>query len=256
MTSFAQDLRIIKSLTIRDLMGRFGRQHLGFVWTILEPMILTAGVMLLWSMIKEPEVHGVPVVEFVMTGYMPLTLWRHLTGPMARILRNNSSLLYHQSISILHILLARVVLEFLSVTVALIVIYFVVVSTGIVNAMENPALVLCAWLLGGCYFSGLGLIIGGLTEIWDPAEKFVQPMQYLALPISGVFFMVDWLPKFGRDILLFNPSVHYFEMFRAGFLGSSFPTYFSVFYLASAALFMNIVGFSIASGVGDRVSSQ
>ena len=60
--------RIIYSLILRDLLARFGRRNLGFVWTVLEPMLLTTGVMMVWSLIKEPIIHGVPVAAFVMTG--------------------------------------------------------------------------------------------------------------------------------------------------------------------------------------------
>jgi capsular polysaccharide transport system permease protein len=82
---------VITALIVRDMMVRFGRHHLGFVWTVLEPMILTAGVMLIWSLIKEPIIHGIPVIVFVLTGYMPLTLWRHLTNPMVKIFRANAA---------------------------------------------------------------------------------------------------------------------------------------------------------------------
>src|ERR1700742_4601347 len=116
--TISKQLSVLQALMIRDMRGRFGRNHLGFVWTILEPMILCAGVMLVWSMIKESSIHGIPIVAFVLTGYMPLTLWRHLTGPLVKILRNNSGMLYHRPISHVDILLARCVLEFLSTTVA------------------------------------------------------------------------------------------------------------------------------------------
>ena len=57
---------VFRALIIRDLMGRIGRNHLGFVWTILEPMILCVGVMLVWSMIGESMIHGIPVLAFVL----------------------------------------------------------------------------------------------------------------------------------------------------------------------------------------------
>ncbi|MEA2741427.1 MAG: capsular polysaccharide transport system permease protein, partial [Acetobacteraceae bacterium] len=74
MSRLRSHFDVFYALIIRDLMTRFGRQHLGFVWTILEPMILCTGVMFVWSFIHDPLIHGMPVVELVFTGYMPLTL--------------------------------------------------------------------------------------------------------------------------------------------------------------------------------------
>ena len=100
-------LTVIRALITRDLMTRFGRNNLGFVWTVVEPMILCTGVMILWSLIRAPMYHGVPVIVFVLTGYMPLTMWRHTTNPLIRLLRNNGALLYHRPISHADLIVAR-----------------------------------------------------------------------------------------------------------------------------------------------------
>lgn len=246
-------LNTIRALIIRDLMTRFGRHHLGFIWTVLEPMILCSGVMLIWSAIKEPIIHDVPIVTFVLTGYMPLTLWRHLTNPMTRILRANVSLLYHHPVAHFDIMLARTILEFLSTTAALLLIYFFVVAVGIVQPINDAGLTLAAWLFTGWYYGAIGMLIGAWTEYWEPAEKFIQPVQYLALPLSGVFFMVDWLPSYAQKVMLLNPSVHCFEMFRAGFLGESIPTHYDPWYLAESSMVMTILAAAVVYHVRDRI---
>ena len=43
--------------------------------------------------------------------------------------------------------------------------------------------------------------------------------------ISGVFFMVDWLPASVRELILWVPMVHGNEMVRHGFFGSVVTTY-------------------------------
>jgi capsular polysaccharide transport system permease protein len=204
-------------------------------------------------MIKEPIIHGVPVVAFVMTGYMPLTLWRHLQNPMIRILRSNASLLYHQPVSHVHLMLARLFLEFFSTTAALFVIYFVVTAFGIIAPVEDPGLALAAWLLSAWYFGALGIAISALTEYWEPAEKFIQPAQYLQLPLSGVFFMLDWLPDYAQKLLLWNPSVHCFEMFRAGFFGEAVTTHYDPAYLATFSAVIMVGAAGIVHHVRDRV---
>lgn len=246
-------LRITYALVVRDMMTRFGRHHLGFVWTVLEPMILTTGVMLVWSVIKEPLIHGIPVITFVLTGYMPLTLWRHLTNPMPRILRDNSALLYHRPISHVQIIVSRSILEFLSTSTALLIVYFVVTSLGFVRPTENWGLAILAWGFTAWYFGAMGLVIGAITEFWEPAEKFVPAIQYLALPISGTFFMSDWLPDSARRLLLLNPSVHCFEMFRAGVLGDGITTHYDWHYLASVSAIMSVFGIVSIVAVRERI---
>lgn len=246
-------LNVLQALIIRDLVTRFGRRHLGFVWTILEPMILCTGVMFIWSFIHAPFIHGMSVVELVFTGYMPLTLWRHMTNPQALILHKNINLLYHRPISHAHIMLARSFLEFLSTTGAALVIYFMLTAVDLIEPIEHPDLVLAGWLYTGWYYGAMGLLIGALTEYWEIAEKFIQPFNYLMLPLSGVFFMVDWMPSYAQKLLLLNPSIHCFEIIRAGFAGEAFTTHYDVAYLTASSVAMTIFGAIAVYHVRDSV---
>jgi capsular polysaccharide transport system permease protein len=253
MTAVISNFQIFRALIIRDLMVRFGRHSLGFVWTIVEPMILCTGVMVIWSFIHEPIIHGIPIIAFIFTGYMPLTLWRHLTNTMGRILRSNVNLLYHRRVSHVHLILTRSILEFLSTTAAIAVIYFVLTSTGIIKPIVDYGLVLAGWLYVAWYFGSMGVLIGAMTEVWEPSEKFIQPFAYLQLPISGTFLMVDWLPDYAQRLILLNPSVHCFEMFRGGFFGPSIATHYDVWYITAWSAFLSFVAAAALYRVRDRI---
>jgi capsular polysaccharide transport system permease protein len=256
MTAILRQSEIIYALIVRDMMVRFGRQNLGFVWAILEPMILTTGVMLIWSLIKEPIIHGVPIIAFVMTGYLPLTLSRHLTNSMIGLLHNNISLFYHAQISQVTIIVARLILEFLSSSLALLVIYFIVVSTGMIAPVADPGLALAGWLLAAWHFAMVGVLQSVAIAYWEPLEKFVQPYQYLQLPISGVFFMVDWMPTYAQKLLLWNPTVHCYEMFRAGFFGEEVVTHYDVSYLVLVTLGLSMVAIFALLHVREHVTDH
>jgi capsular polysaccharide transport system permease protein len=150
-------------------------------------------------------------------------------------------------------MLARGFLEFVSTTAALIVIYFVVTATGVVEPMVDPGLTLAAWLFTAWYFAAGGLLLGAVTEFWEPVEKFIQPAMYLQLPLSGVFFMVDWLPSYAQKWLLLNPCVHCVEMFRAGFFGDAVTTHYDPMYLTAASLVMTVLAAAAISHVRNHI---
>jgi capsular polysaccharide transport system permease protein len=212
------------------MMMRYGRGNIGFLWVVLEPMILTVGVMGVWSIIKQPLEHGVQILSLVLTGYMPLTLWRHLTNAGVFVFRRNIGLLYHRNISLIDTLMAQALLEFAGTTTALTVVTAVLLATGLIDPPRDIGLVAAAWALMGFYALGASLIIAVLTEYSDTAERFIQPYQYLMLPLSGTFFMVEWLPTLGQTLIWYNPSVHCFEMFRAGFFGEEVKTHYAAWY--------------------------
>ncbi len=250
---FAVQARIIGALVVRDMMRRYGRSNLGFLWVVLEPMLLTAGVMALWSAIKSPYDHGVAVITIVLTGYMPLTLYRHVTGLGVHALSQSMPFLYHRHISLFDVILARVFLEFIATSGALLVVYFVLLAFGLVDAIYDPGLALLGWSLMGLLSFGLCVLFAVLTEIFESAEKFVQPFQYLQMPMSGCFFMVDWVPKKAQTLLWYNPTVHCYEMFRAGYYGPSVATHYTVWYPLLAGFLMVAIGLSLFNTARDHL---
>jgi len=242
MQAIRQHTTNIHALIIRDMMVRFGRDNLGFLWTILEPMILCSGVLVIWSNIHSATVHGVPVIGFVLTGYMPLTLWRHMTNSIMRIISNNSGLLYHARLSHFDLIFARLILEFISTTAALTVIYGVLLAVGLAEPVQDWGLLLAAWIFTGWLHAGLGLLLSTAVELYEWVDRFIQPLQYLMLPLSGVFFTVDWLPSYAQRLSVWNPAVNCFEMFRAGYFGESVTTHYHVAYIAAWSFALSMSG--------------
>jgi capsular polysaccharide transport system permease protein len=212
------------------MVVRYGRENIGFAWLMVEPMILTVGVMSLWVVMKPPYEHGVQIVSLVLTGYMPLTLFRHITAAQVKMMQFSSSLLYHRHVTIWDTLVSRTIMEFGGTTIALLVIYGILLAFGQILPVQDWRLVITAWLLIGFLAFSIGACFAALTELSEASERFVQTYQYLQVPLSGAFFMVDWTPSQVQKILLYNPLIHGFEMFRAGFFGLAIPTHYDPLY--------------------------
>lgn len=232
--------RTIHALIVRDMMMRYGRDNIGFVWFILEPMILTVGVMAVWSLMGH-ESKGVKVVEVVLTGYMPLTLWRHLTNTVVGIYRNSVGMLFHRRVTPLDLVLARQALEIIGTTAALFIVYLTLVSAGFIGELQRLDLILLGWLMMAWIGTAFGALLACWTEKYEVAERFIQPFQYLNLPISGCFFFVDWLPVWAQHLILYHPLVHCYEVFRAGYFGDTVVTHYDVPYFAVCTFVMSFL---------------
>lgn len=223
--------RVIRALMIRDMMSRYGRENIGFLWLIVEPIFLIAGVIVLWSLMKGTVTHGVSVVAFTLTGYSMLTLWRHIVARGTHCLRLNVGLLFHQNVRIIDTVLAMILMETISTFISFLFCYLLLYLLGIVGVVYDPLLLITAWLLMSLFVGGLVMIIGGITEMSKPVERMIQPVMYFTLPLTGAFSMASWLPEKAREFVLLFPMVHAMEMFRAGFLGPTLKFYYDPLYL-------------------------
>jgi capsular polysaccharide transport system permease protein len=244
--------KYIYALLVRDMIMRYGRGNIGFTWVVLEPMILTAGVLIIWPVMGASK-YGIKIVELVFTGYMLLTLWRHITNNAVNLFRNSASLLYHRRVTLLDIVIARQGLEFIGASTALVAIWVVLYNVGAAAEIQRPDLLLGGWFLMGWIAIACAMILAALTEVSQLAERFIQPFQYLNIPISGAFFLVDWLPPWGQKLILYHPLVHSYELFRAGYFGSSVITHYDVAYAVAWAFGLSFLGILAVNGIRSRV---
>ena len=250
----ATQIRSLEALMVRDLMVRFGRGNLGFLWLLVEPMLLTTGVLFIWSLAKGDQGdHGVGVAFIVFSGYMPITLWRHMTNNAIFGLRRNGSLLYHRHITLLDTFVSRMLLEFAGTTTALIFIAAVLIGFGLLEPIVNYRTMTIAWLVLAIYSFGGALVICVLTEYSEIWERFIGPFQYLMLPLSGCFFMVDWLPTPAQQLIWYNPITHCFEAFRDGLMGDAVTTHYELWYPLAWGIALIAIGLRMVDVVRDRI---
>jgi capsular polysaccharide transport system permease protein len=86
----AAQLRVIVALMIREGQAQYSTETLGFFWVIAEPLTLTCGVILLWSLTNRDAAHGnVSVVAMALSAYTHIQLWRLGVLPCLNIIKNS-----------------------------------------------------------------------------------------------------------------------------------------------------------------------
>ncbi len=245
--------RIIWALSLREVVTRYGRDNLGFLWVIGEPLLFCVAVSGMWSVIRPGNEHGLKVVAFTVTGYMPLLLVRHVLQHGMYALRVNAPLLYHRQISVLHLFVARSIVEVVGVTFAFIVIGAILIPFDLLELPLNLGLVYAGWFLLAWIGFGLALIFGALFELFEPIERFVTVITYLMVPLSGAFYMAAWIPSPYRAYVLMIPFVNTEEMVRGGFFGPAVHVYFDIPYTIGWALGLTLLGLILSTFVRSRV---
>jgi len=227
---------------IREAMSRYGHQSLGFFWLMGEPLLLTCGVTALWTMTRQTHGYGVDVIPFALTGYSMITLWRQVVFRSMRAMHHNVGLVFHANVRFFDILVARGLLETIGILAAFFIAYVPLALFGFMEPIRDPLLLFGGWFMTAWFSFGVGLIVSSLTEISDAVERFIHPIMYITIPVTGTFYMVYWLPEKVRYIALWSPLVHGSEMFRAGVLPADVPTEFNAMFLFWCCLGLTAVG--------------
>lgn len=249
-------LEIVRALMLRELITRYGREGLGFLWVIGEPLIFCLGVVMMWNLIRPEYEHGIRLGPMVMTGYMALLLLRHQISFSLSALQANTGLLHHRRIAVLHLYASRNALEFLGTTAAFLVVYLLLGILGEAPAPSDWSLLFGGWLLLALMGTGLALIFSGLALRYGFMERIVPLLTYALIPMSGAFFMASWLPEAARRIYLMIPLPHAVEMIRAGVFGPFVETHYNGPYALAWGIGFLFIGLLLISGARDRVESE
>lgn len=234
--------RVVSALMLRELVTRFGRENIGFLWIMAEPLLFAVLVGVVWRLMKGPEDHGVSVIAFVATGYIPLTLFRHALTRSVRVFSVNGSLLYHRQIKILDFLLVRFLIEKIGTLMAYLFIALLLIPMNEFPIPADLGMFLVGWLYYAWFTLALVLCLAPLSEKSEVLEKLIPVTTYIMIPFSGTFAMLSWLTPEAQAALWWSPFVHAMEMMRHGIFGERVDAEWSYFVPTSTCLVLTVLG--------------
>lgn len=256
MESLAIQRRVIWALLMREVVTRFGRENVGVLWLVGEPMIFTLAVAALWSAAGMSHGNSLPIIAFAITGYSSVLMWRNTVGRCINGVQQNINLLYHRNVLPIDVFLARIVLETAGASASFVLLCALFVGFEWMAPPVDLLKVVGGWIMLGWFGAALALLVGAATAFGDIVKRFWTPTAYLLFPLSGAAFMVDWLPVAARETVLLLPMVHGVEIVREGYFGNVARTYYDLTYMASCNLVLTFAGLFLLRDAAMRVERR
>jgi capsular polysaccharide transport system permease protein len=207
---------VIGALILRELHTRFGRANIGYLWLFAEPMLLAVAVALLHEGHRLPIAGGIRPIPFAIAGYGLFIMFRSVVSRAETVLEANRPLLHHRPVTITDMLIARSVLEAVSTIVVLALLLGGAWALGFADPIARPEALIGAIALM-CWFSfGLAMLVATGSHQMPIVGRLIHPLLYLSMPLSGAFFALSWFPESVRQLLVWIPLVHIFELLKEG----------------------------------------
>jgi len=242
--------RVLSALFLREILTRYGRNNIGFLWLFVEPMLFTLAVTALWTAMKRVHGSDLPIVAFALTGYSSLIMWRNMPGRCIGALSSNRALLYHRPVTILDVYISRIMLEFAAASTSFVLLGILFWAIDWLLPPEDILELVAGWLLLAWFGMALALTVGGLSEKFEAFGKLWPPMSYIMYPLSGAAFIADALPSSAREIVLYLPMLNCVEMIREGYFGSKMNAHFDIPYVVCFNLALTLSGLALVRQIG------
>ena len=214
----ATQARVIRALMLRESKSRYGEHKLGFLWALLEPVLMVTLFVAVFSAMKADTIANMPLVTFMITGIVPFSLFKDTFAQMQNAVTGNRNLLGFPQVTTFDVIVARGLLDAAIILCVFVIMLMLARVFGFEWRCEDPLGVLAVCALITLLGMGMGFLFASLTPI-VPSLKQVASLLF-GRPLfltSGLFFVAESVPPPVRDWLLWNPLLHMMELMRDRF---------------------------------------
>jgi ABC-2 type transport system permease protein len=208
--------RAVRLLVTRDLKIRYASSALGYVWSVLEPLLLAGIYWFIFTQIFTRTVGVDPYIVFLLCGLLPWTWFNGAVIDSARALHSEAKLVRSTNVPrevwVVRVMVSKGV-EFL---LSLPVLFLFALAYG-ASIDWQLVLLLPAVVLMGTLALGLGLLLAPLVVLVRDLERIVRILLRLGFYASPVIFAVSDVPEPWDAAFAVNPLAGIFELVRAGF---------------------------------------
>lgn len=216
-TSGRRYLHALWLLSSRDLRVRYATSWLGYLWSILDPLVMGLIYWFVFTQVFHRSGVGEdPYIVFLIAGLLPWVWFNASIIDFTRAFRKDAKLVRStaipRSIWVNRTIVSKGVEFLLSIPVLA---AFAIVLGAHVNwwiLLFPVAVLLQAMLL-----MGLGLIIAPLCVLYSDLERTTRLVLRALFYASPVIYSLKDLPAPFDTIMAFNPLSGIFSLYRVGF---------------------------------------
>jgi ABC-type polysaccharide/polyol phosphate export permease len=240
------DRQILANFVRRDFAAQHRNSFLGFLWSLLNPLLLVAVFTLVFKVLRaDPQGSGgAPFSVFFFCG---LTIWHlfsnSIQGSTSSVVGSRhliQKVYFPREILPLAIVLSNAI-TFLFESVVLVLAITIFYDTPGPKAPLAVLPVVVIMILA----YGIGLILATVNVYFRDVEHFVAILLLAWFWFSGVIFDLSWVRSHGHKaylVFVANPLVGIVDSFRKLLLYDSWPNWALLGYSTAFALASVIIG--------------
>lgn len=213
---FARYRHSLWLLSQRDLRVRYTTSALGYVWSILDPLLMAIIYWFVFTVVMERSVGEDPYIVFLLCGLLPWMWFNSSMSDMTRAFLKDAKLVRStklpRSIWVLRVVLSKGIEFLFSIPVLIAFALFFEAPLHWQALLWIPAILLQAMLI-----IGLGLIVAPLVVFFRDLERATKLVLRLMFYASPIIYSFSDLPAQLHLLGAFNPLSGIFSLYRSAF---------------------------------------
>jgi ABC-2 type transport system permease protein len=241
---------LLKNLVARDLTVRYKRSIIGFLWTMVNPLVNTIVLTIVFS-----EIFHFPTKDFIIYYLSGALLWNFFAQSTAL----SSSCLYASSPIYKKIYVPKSIFVFSLICSELLNFAFALIPTLLLVLLFRhtlplsllflpiPILLIILFTLGVALLLSAGSIF--FYDIIEGYKLLLLPWMWL----TPIIYPLDIIPQHYMPLIKLNPMYYFVECFRAPLYSGCLPDWEILAWATALGGFLFLLGYRIFIRLSDDI---
>ena len=208
---FLQYRPLITELVGRDLKVKYRRSFLGYVWSVLNPLLMMVVQTIIFSFMFRSDIPNYPL--YLICGNTLFTFFNESANMGLTSIIYNASLIKKVYIPKYIFPLSRVVSSFVTMSFSLAAVVLVMVFT------RSPfywtmVLFWVPLVFLFLFCCGIAMLLSALTVYFRDMQHLFSVLTLGWMYATPIFYPLEQLPAAVQQLMKLNPMYHYINMFR------------------------------------------
>lgn len=234
--------QIVSQLVMQQLLTRYRRTIFGYLWTVLNPLLMMGITALVFSHIFRFGLRDYAI--FLLAGTVPWTLFSSTLVQAGASIVGNEGLLkkiYIPKVIFPVATSTGILLDSLFSLCALFVIAFFVGAKISVALVFLPV----AFALLYVFSLGLSFALAVIIVYFRDMQHLIGVMLQAWFFVTPIMYQIDAISPKLQKVIVLNPMLYFIELFRAPIYASQFPSLQAIGIATALAFFSLVIGLKI-----------
>lgn len=212
---------LIKELVARDLKLKYRRSFLGYLWSILNPLLIMIILTIVFTQMLGKGIKNYPV--YLLTGRMLYDFLKNSTTNAMKSVTGNAALLRKVYVPKYIFTLAKVTSCMVDMVFSVGALFIVMIATGAKfywHILLTPLVIVQIYI----FCCGLGFFLAQLNVFFRDMQHIYNAVLTAWLYLTPIMYQIELLgDRLGFLVKAFNPLYYYVAQFRDLIYYGRFP---------------------------------
>jgi ABC-type polysaccharide/polyol phosphate export permease len=194
-----------------DLTVRYKTTLLGTLWFVLNPLMLTLILTIVFQHVVQLGIPKYPV--FVLSALLPWSLFQEGLGNGSTSITRSAALVKRSRVPRALLVLAAIGASAAHFLVSLVILFGLMAIMGVQPTwylLQLPVVM----VLQLCTLTGLGLALAALNVVYRDVEHVLTLILRVGFYLTPTFYPLEFVPEAWRGLYLLNPAASLIEIYR------------------------------------------